>query len=188
MTLHDEALATLRAWVPPSAEQAALRDRFVAHLEAHPDGMTRDCAGAHVTCGVLVLSHDGSEVLLNLHGKAGIWVAFGGHCEPGDGSLIDAATRELLEESGLSDFWVRAEIAQLDVHPVDFCKPHGHVEHLDVRFVGRAGAGAIPRASEESHEVRWFPLDDVPTQERSILDLIAIARGCAADPAQSTPA
>jgi hypothetical protein len=75
--LHDEALATLQAWEPPSAEQAAVRDRFVAHLRSHPDAMARECAGAHLTCGVLVLSHDGDEVLLNLHGKAGIWVAFG---------------------------------------------------------------------------------------------------------------
>lgn len=183
MTLRDEALATLRAWRPPSPEQAGVRDRFVAHLEAHPDGMTRECTGAHLTCGVLVVSHDGTEVLLNLHGKAGIWVAFGGHCEPDDRSLIDAAARELREESGLSDFHVRGEIAQLDVHPVDFCKPHGHVEHFDVRFVARAGAGATHVASDESLDVRWFPVDDVPTQEQSILDLIEIARGSA----QSTP-
>lgn len=188
MTLHDEALATLRAWRASSPEQAALRDRFVAHLASHPDGMTRECAGAHLTCGVLVISHDGSEVLLNLHGKAGSWVAFGGHCEPGDRSLIDAAARELREESGLSDFWVRGEIAQLDVHPVGFCTPHGHVEHFDVRFVARASEGAVPQASDESHEVRWFPVDDVPTQEQSILDLIEIARGPGPDPAQSTPA
>ena len=176
MSLHAEALATLRAWDPPSAQQAELRERFVAHLEAHPDGMTRDCAGAHITCGVLVLSHDRTQVLMNLHGKAGIWVAFGGHCEPDDRSLLGAAARELHEESGLADFWVGSEIAQLDVHPVDFCKPHGHVEHFDVRFIGAAGEGAIARASDESHEVRWFPLDAVPTQEQSILDLIEIAR------------
>ena len=187
MTLHDEALATLRAWQPPSLEQGDLRDRFVAHLEAHPDGLTRECAGAHITCGALVVSHDGSEVLLNLHGKAGIWVAFGGHCEPSDRTLVFAAVRELQEESGLSAFHVGAEIAQLDVHPVDFCKPHGHVEHFDVRFIAAAGVGATHEASEESHDVRWFPVDDVPTQEQSILDLIAIAQATRQPWRQSTP-
>lgn len=183
MTLRDEALATLQAWQPPSPEQGQLRDRFVAHLQAHPDAMTRECAGAHLTCGVLVVSHDAEQVLMNLHGKAGIWVAFGGHCEPSDTSLIGAATRELHEESGLSAFWVGSQIAQLDVHPVDFCKPHGHVEHYDVRFVARAADGATYAASDESLDVRWFPVDAVPTQEQSILDLIEIARR---EP-QSTP-
>ena len=32
MSLHADALATLTAWVPPTPDQAALRDRYVAHL------------------------------------------------------------------------------------------------------------------------------------------------------------
>ena len=38
VTLHAAALATLRGWVAPSADQEALRVRYVAHLEAYPDG------------------------------------------------------------------------------------------------------------------------------------------------------
>ncbi|WP_300681941.1 NUDIX domain-containing protein [Nocardioides sp.] len=176
MSLYDATLAALRGWTAPSAEQAALRDRFVAYLESDPNGTSRTSAPDHITCGALVLDHTGTRVLLNLHGKAGIWVAFGGHCEPEDASPLAAATRELAEESGLSAFEVDPEIAQLDVHPVDFCTPHGHVHHLDIRFVARAGADAQEQISDESLDLRWFDVDDVPTQEASMLALIGIAR------------
>ncbi len=175
MSLHDTAEASLQHWAPPDRDQRSLRDRFLAHLEAHPDGVWRNCEGEHLTAGVLVVDHTVSRVLMSLHGKAGIWVAFGGHCEAGDSTLLAAATRELIEESGLSGFEVDPVIAQLDVHPVDFCRPHGSVNHLDVRFVARAAPDATHQASDESTEVRWFDFDAVPTREPQMRELIQIA-------------
>ena len=101
MTLHQAALAALRDWVAPSAEQEVLRDRYVAHLETHADGERRACFPAHLTAGTLVLSATGDEVLLNLHGKARRWFAFGGHLEAGDATLAAAALREAHEELSL---------------------------------------------------------------------------------------
>jgi 8-oxo-dGTP pyrophosphatase MutT (NUDIX family) len=178
VTLRAEAQQTLTAWTAPTPAQESLRLRYLDLLAARPDAAERTCAPDHLTAGVLVVDHTCEHVLMNLHGKAGIWVAFGGHCEPGDGSLVRAATRELVEESGLAatDLEVDPVIAQLDVHPVDFCKPHGRVDHLDVRFVARAAAGAVPEISEESIDIRWFPVDEGPTAEASMLDLIRIAR------------
>ena len=86
MTAHAEALAALRDWSPPTPEQAALRDRYVAHLAEHPDGLTRACRPDHLTASTLVLSADGRSVLLTLHAKAHRWFQLGGHIEPGDAS------------------------------------------------------------------------------------------------------
>ncbi len=85
--LHDDALTALRGWGAPSPEQEDLRARYVAHLERHPDGTDRSCFPDHLTAGTLMLSADGDAVLLNLHGKARRWFAFGGHIEPGDQTL-----------------------------------------------------------------------------------------------------
>jgi 8-oxo-dGTP pyrophosphatase MutT (NUDIX family) len=177
VTLHDDALATLRAWRAPSEDQEALRARYVAHLEGHPDGLERSCFPDHVTAGTLVLSADGSEVLLNLHKKAQRWFAFGGHCEPDDTTLASAARREALEESGLPDLRFHPEPVHLDEHAVGFCDPRGIVQHLDVRYAATAPPGVRHVASEESLDVRWWPVDALPDGiEDEMRVLISLAR------------
>jgi len=174
VTLHDDALAVLTGWAAYSPEQAALRDRFVEHLRTRPDGTTRGCFPAHFTAGTLVVSEDRSHVLLNLHGKAKRWFAFGGHCEPGDASLRAAAEREAREESGLAEFELLPGPVQLSAHPVGFCHPDGVVDHLDVRYVAVAPY-VEPVVSEESLDVRWWPVESAPTTEPEMLELIALA-------------
>ena len=176
MTLRDDALATLVAWSAPDAEQDALRARFVAHLEATADGMWRSSYPDHVTAGALVISSAGDQVLLNLHRKARRWFAFGGHAEPGDRTLADVAAREAREESGIADLRLAPTPAQLDVHPVPFCDPRGEVSHLDVRYVAVAPPKARQVTSEESLDVRWWPVDALPELEPGMVDLVGIAR------------
>jgi ADP-ribose pyrophosphatase YjhB (NUDIX family) len=174
--LHRDALSTLRDWVPPSASQEEFRARYVGHLQAHPDGLQRTCFPDHLTAGTVVLSADGDEVLLNLHGKARRWFAFGGHCEPGDARLAGAALREAREESGLDELAFDPVPVHLDEHAVDFCDPRGTVHHLDVRFAALAPAGERHAVSEESLDVRWWPLSELPNLEDEMHFLIRLAR------------
>ncbi|MDT0203872.1 NUDIX domain-containing protein [Nocardioides sp. AE5] len=176
MSLHADALAVLREWPAPDAAQEQHRQRIITHLEAHPDGMRRDCFPAHVTAGALVVSADSAAVLLNLHGKAQRWFAFGGHCERADETLASVALREALEESGLSHLDFDATPVQLDEHAVPFCDPRGSVAHLDVRYVAVAPEGSVHVASDESLDVRWWPVDALPDAlEDDMHALIALA-------------
>ena len=163
MTLHRDALTTLTAWVPPNAEQAALRDRFGGHLYDHPDGMERSCHPDHLTASTVVLSSDGTEVLLTLHARAQRWFQFGGHCEGGDQRLVDAALREATEESGIEGLRIDSVPIHLDEHAVPFCGDRGDVHHLDVRFVAVAPESAVHAVSEESLDVRWWPVSSLGT-------------------------
>ncbi|HSV39486.1 MAG TPA: NUDIX domain-containing protein [Nocardioidaceae bacterium] len=168
MGLHDDALTVLSA-LPTSV----LRDRYVEHLRTHPDGMYRTCSPDHITASMLVLSHDHRQVLLTLHSKARQWFQFGGHCEPADVTLVGAAMREALEESGLPHIDVDPVPIHLDEHPVPFC--NGGSSHLDVRFLGIAPEGAEHAVSQESLDVRWWPVDALPTSEGSIRELVRAA-------------
>lgn len=170
--LHADACAVLSGWHPGEPDQAMLRDRMLARLAQAPDAMERDSFPAHLTAGTLVLSAGLDHVLLNLHGKAGIWVHFGGHCEPDDATLAGVAAREAAEESGLTGLELTPEPVHLDAHDVDFCSARGTVTHLDVRYAARARPGATPQVSEESTDVRWWSLAGLPPLEDEMLVLI----------------
>lgn len=176
MTLHSDALASLRGWAAPSTEQETLRQRYVAHLEAHPDGMKRGCYPDHLTASTLVLSADLGEVLLTLHAKAREWFQLGGHCEDGDETLAAAAMREATEESGLTDLRLDPVPVHLSEHAVPFCDSRGAAHHLDVRFVAVAAPGAAQVASDESLKLAWFPIESLPNAELEELVRLSLAR------------
>ena len=175
MTLHADAAAVLADWRAPDADQEALRQAFLDHLHRHPDGVRRSCYPDHLTAGALVLSHDRRAVLLNLHRKSGRWFHFGGHLEPGDETLAAGALREATEESGLADLHLEPEPLQLSRHAVGFCDPRGSVDHLDVRFLARLGDDVSPVVSEESLDVRWWPVDALPTEDADMVEMIGLA-------------
>jgi 8-oxo-dGTP pyrophosphatase MutT (NUDIX family) len=176
VTLHADALALLEGWRAPYDGQEQLRRRYVDHLRSHPDGMTRGCRPDHLTASTLVLNAEGDAVLLTLHAKAREWFQFGGHCEAGDATLAGAALREATEESGLAGLELDPEPVQLSEHAVPFCGPAGDVHHLDVRFVAVAPPGAEHAVSEESLDVRWWPVDALPDPESDLVELVALSR------------
>lgn len=176
MTLHADALSVLSTWPSADPAQALLRDRYVDHLRRHPDGMTRACYPDHLTASTLVLSVTGDRVLLTLHAKARQWFQLGGHCEPGDATLADAAAREAAEESGISNLSLDPVPVQLSEHAVPFCGARGGVHHLDVRFVAVAPAGADHSVSDESLDLRWWPADALPDPQPDLVELVALAR------------
>src|SRR5688500_19453352 len=102
MSLHVDASAEMRAWSPPNAAQAKLRDAFVDNLDSHADGVWRTCAPAHLTASAVILDPIQRAILLVLHRKVGRWLQPGGHCEIGDASLGAAALREGSEAAGVA--------------------------------------------------------------------------------------
>jgi 8-oxo-dGTP pyrophosphatase MutT (NUDIX family) len=176
VSLHDEALAVLTGWPSPSAAQERLRQEYVAHLERHPDGLDRSCRPDHITASTVVISDDGGSVLLTLHAKAQQWFQLGGHVEPTDATLAGAALREAGEESGVADLRLDPSPVQLNTHDVPFCGGRPGTRHLDVRFLAVARKGAAHEVSGESLDVRWWPVDALPTGEPSLRELVDLGR------------
>jgi 8-oxo-dGTP pyrophosphatase MutT (NUDIX family) len=160
--LHDDAVRVLTGWAAPDADQDRLRQAYLRHLRAHHDALSRSCLPAHLTASVLVLDPSATRVLLTHHRKGGFWGQLGGHCEPGDATLAAAALREGVEESGLRGLRLVGDgPVDLDRHLLS--SAFGACgEHLDVRYAAVAPAGAEPVVSDESHDVAWFAVDDLP--------------------------
>jgi 8-oxo-dGTP pyrophosphatase MutT (NUDIX family) len=176
VSLHVDARRLLAGWQAPDARQEQLRREYVAHLDAHADGLLRTCLPDHVTASTLVLSPDGDQVLLTLHAKAGAWFQLGGHTEATDTTLAGAALREAREESGIDGLEVDLEPVQLDRHEVPFCGGRSGTRHLDVRFLAVAAPGTAHAVSEESVDVRWWPADRLPSDEPSLRELVDLGR------------
>lgn len=173
------AAAVLASWRASDAEQDDRRRAYLEHLDRVPDGVWRSGRPDHLTASCLVLDPAGERVLLQLHVKARLWLQMGGHVEPGDASLADAALREAREESGLDDLVLigDGQPLRLDVHPAPCdrrpLEQGGARHHLDVQYAAVAATGAVPRANAESLDVRWWPVGDLPgasPELRSMVD------------------
>ena len=175
MTLHESAMTALNSWAAPDPGQDALRHAVLAFLVARPDGCERSCVPGHVTASTLVVDHTGTKALLTLHPRLGRWVQLGGHCEPEDGGILEAALREATEESGIDGLRIDRELAAIHVHPVT-CSLGVPTRHLDLQFLAYAPAGAEPVISEESLDLRWWPISAAPEEDTGLAQLIAAAR------------
>ena len=56
---------------------------------------------------------------------------------------------------------LRDQPVRLDRHVVH-CRADGDSEHLDVQYLALAPDGAHERISEESTDLRWWPVDALP--------------------------
>jgi len=110
---------------------------------------------------VAVIDED-DRLLLNLRTDNGYWGLPGGYMEPGE-SLEETARREVLEETGLCV----DEVKLLDIFsgPEFFYQyPNGdQVHNVTVAYVARSFRGDLINSNEESHELRFFPLRELPS-------------------------
>lgn len=168
MSLRDSVIAVLADWAAPDAAQDALRHAVLAFVQARTDACTRECAPGHVTASTLVLDNTGRRALLTLHPRLGRWVQLGGHCEDIDTDIVAAALREAQEESGIADLRINPELVAVHVHPVT-CSLGIPTRHLDLQFTAHAPADAQIGISDESVDLRWWPIDALPADTDAAL-------------------
>ncbi len=173
------AEAILQSYEATDEPQREARERMLAFTAEHSsDGHRRTCLEGHLTASSLLVDAAGERALLTLHRKLGRWLQLGGHCD-GDANLPGVALREAIEESGVGEVEIELAPIDLDIHAIPARPGEPRHLHLDTRFLCRAGEGALPRASDESIELRWFAeheLDSVDVDE-SVRRLFRIAFG-----------
>lgn len=167
-SLHASATELLENWKPATHPEQSVREAMLAFLGSAPRGCLREHAPGHITASAVVFSHDEREVLLTLHPRVGRWIQLGGHCEPGDDTVVDAALREATEESGIAGLEVEPGLYGAQAHPIT-CSLGVPTRHLDLLFKIRAPRGAVPVRSAESTDLRWWPVDALPADSDVLL-------------------
>ncbi|MFT3786374.1 MAG: NUDIX hydrolase [Tepidisphaeraceae bacterium] len=165
---------------------ALLREFFGTHSEQQ--WSNRSTQAGHLTASGVVVDRARSRVLLVHHNALDRWLQPGGHIEPTDASLLDAAIREVVEETGLAASELkpigrRTQDGQLlpvdiDSHaiPARPSKGEGPHTHHDFRFAFEyTGDQAFTLQAEEVHDARWCPIDALP-QPNDIGDMIRKTR------------
>jgi 8-oxo-dGTP pyrophosphatase MutT (NUDIX family) len=159
--LKEDLLEIVKSQVPLDAAEA---EGLLAlpHILSSDDPFNPDEMSGHVTASLIVLDPDSSAFLLIEHPKIKKWIQPGGHVDADDSSPLDAALRELKEETGLIDPEVlnQGRPIDLSVHLFPHRSDRPAHFHFDVRFVVRAKSAEIP-VSPENLAVRWMPLEEV---------------------------
>ncbi|MDH6242441.1 NUDIX domain-containing protein [Mycobacterium sp. OTB74] len=177
-SLHASVLNTLRDWQAPDPEQDSLRHALTAFAAARPDACRRACEPGHITASALVLDHTRTQALLTLHPRLGRWVQLGGHCEDIDPDIRAAALREASEESGIDGLTITEMPAALHVHALT-CSLGVPTRHLDMQYLAFAPAHAEIHCTDESIDLRWWPLDGIPDDDAGLTALVRHARSSA---------
>ena len=122
----------------------------------------------HFTASGFVLHPDGDRLLLVHHAKLDRWLQPGGHIDPGDASAIEAARREIAEETGVTDLRsIDDGLLDVDIHVFPSRGDQPEHLHYDLRFGFVATDDALVPAQGEAHDAAWLHQDQLG-EDRSL--------------------
>ncbi|MET9664880.1 NUDIX domain-containing protein [Streptomyces sp. NPDC006475] len=180
---HHHIRTTVETYLARHPHERPQLGGLLEALDRPTDIASRSTFSGHVTCGAIVVDPLGL-VLHVLHLASGKVLAPGGHAEPVDESLAEAALRELHEETGIPPHavapWPGYEAVpfDIDIHDID-ARPGkgepGH-QHFDFRFLFRLRTATevpVVLQEEEVGGIEWRPLDKVasPSLREKLLKL-----------------
>ena len=178
MRSKEELTHSLERYHTDFQEELRFVTQFLELLQS-PRSFHRDHIPGHITASAWIIDESKKQTLLVHHAKLNRWLQPGGHAD-GDENILNVATREVNEETGLTDLTLLIPgIFDLDIHPIPARKDFPEHLHYDIRFAFIASQNEELKISDESHDLKWVKLLKVPEitqQNSSILRMIEKTR------------
>ncbi|MDJ0341757.1 NUDIX domain-containing protein [Streptomyces sp. H10-C2] len=161
----DHIRTTLAAYLDEHPEEKPDLAPALGLLDAGADLVSRSEFRGHATAGAILAGPDG-RILHIHHLVTGKWLLPGGHLESSDTTLLDAALRELAEETGIPADTVTPSSdspLHIDIHPIPANDAKGEPEHrhIDFRFLFRTESEVGPLQTEEVADAAWREIDSI---------------------------
>lgn len=148
-------VSQLSSYQTPYIEEKQFIVRFLKLLH-HPDCYKRTLESGHITGSSWIVDKTRQYVLLTNHKKLNRWLQLGGHAD-GDENIIQVATREAEEESGLKSIKLLNEnLFDIDIHLIPENPKDKEHYHYDIRFIFEADITEPLIISNESKDLKWI--------------------------------
>lgn len=165
----DHIRTTIAAYLDEHPEDERELAVVLGLLDHSDDLTSRKTLPGHVTAGAILIGPDG-RILHVLHNVTNLWLLPGGHTEPSDETLLQAAGRELAEETGIPPHVVtpHGEVPlHIDVHSIDAnpTKDEPAHQHFDFRFLFRTTVDIGELQTEEISDAAWREVDSLHDEQ-----------------------
>jgi len=156
----------IKNYAPKNEQEQQDKKVILDCIQRFPQNiLLRDNEIAHITSSGFILNKSLDRALFIHHNIRNCWAWTGGHAD-GDSILLDVASREATEETGVSVTPISKKIASIDVLTVT-----GHFKagkyvnshlHLSIAYLFMANdADLITIKPDENSGVEWFPVDKI---------------------------
>ncbi|MFF0065644.1 NUDIX hydrolase [Streptomyces sp. NPDC005279] len=152
----DHIRTTLTAYLDEHPEEKPGLAQILDLLDSGADLTVRSEFRGHATAGAILAGPDGR--ILHVHHLAlDKWLLPGGHLESADDALLEAALRELTEETGIPC----DAVTTVTQRPAKGEPDH---QHIDFRFLFRTTADIGQLQAEEVTGAAWRDADTIGDQ------------------------
>jgi 8-oxo-dGTP pyrophosphatase MutT (NUDIX family) len=173
MDTRQELVAALKIYESSYNEESKFVPKFLKLLE-HPRSFYKDHLPGHITGSAFIIDRSGKFTLLTLHAKLHQWLQPGGHAD-GEENVLNVALRETQEETGIKLPEVTPGIFDIDIHPIPAFKGFPEHDHYDIRFLFKVSMEQPIKISEESTDLAWKPLHELPMLTKNNRSMVRMA-------------
>jgi 8-oxo-dGTP pyrophosphatase MutT (NUDIX family) len=167
-------LEFLKAYHPANELERAHVQEVMAFIQSQDNPFYPQLPAGHITVSSILMDQKQQNILFHYHQKLDRWLQFGGHVEPDqDFNTLQAAIRELMEETGLSvtafSVFGEGEPIDVDVHLIPARADFPAHPHHDLRYLFKM----ILPAKFDEKSFRWIPIEELLAWEDASIQRFA---------------